>query len=598
VALKFPHEEDIDLAAIRREAALWEEIKGHPNILPIIKADVIEGQVYLASEYASDGSLQEWLTKNGGRAPSVQVAVDLTQGILAGLAHLHAKQVIHRDLKPANILLQSNTPRIADFGISRILRTTGGSASSAGTPSYMAPECFAGNRSAVSDLWAVGVIFTQLLTGQLPFPQADPVSLMNAVVNQEPEIAAGSLPPDLVAFLRRSLAKDPDQRFQSAREMSLALVNVEFANLRPARDVSTAVLPETQRAGAPTRDVPTAVLPETKSAGAPTIPDRTPPYLPPKPPPATRRSSGRSNIFDPDAVPEPGTSRGLIWAGAIALLLVLVLSAVGIVYVIRNARSTDNPNGVAPNTTAASPLLPSGVTIVLPGGVANADPDAAIFRELSVVVLVPNDDEIYANRGRVTLDELGHEIARLYGNPSRSSFQQATPPPPVYVVVGAGVSYDIFEKIRVILRERGVSQLGLVVERPDRSLGRYLIQLPAEPAGEPDISTMKPDPLTLIVRINADRSVRLNAESAGMVDDLTGLSSRLTAIFNERGNLKPFQAAAEPVYLRRVFVKADPWVKYGDLVKVIGAVKGGGADPIAIGYLFQGPSEPFDRTKL
>lgn len=566
VALKFPHEEDIDLAAIRREAALWEEIKGHPNILPIIKADVIDGQVYLASEYASDGSLQEWLTKNGGRAPSVQTAVDLTQGILAGLAHLHAKQVVHRDLKPANILLQSNTPRIADFGISRILKTTGGSASSAGTPSYMAPECFSGNRSAASDLWAVGVIFTQLLTGKLPFPQSDPVLLMNAVVNQEPELAAGSLPPDLVAFLRRALAKDPAQRFQSAREMGLALVNVEFANLRPARDV------------------PTAVLPETLPAGAPTVPDNAPPYIPPAPGPVKRPTTSRANIFDPDAAPPAGPSWGLIWAGAVALFLFLVLSLVGIIYVIRNARSTDNTNAQATNATAASPLLPTGVTIDLPGGAANADPDPAILRELSVVVLVPNDDEIYANRGRVTLDELGHEIARLYGSPARSSFQEAASSPPVYLVAGAGVSYDTFEKIRAILRERGVGQLGLVVERKDQNLGRYLIQLPADPAGGPGTSVSKPDPLTLVVMINADRRLTVNRDSTGTVDDLTELKARLTGIFSQRENLKSFQAPAEPVYLKRVFVTADPSAKYGDLVKVIDAIKSGGADPIAIGY--------------
>ncbi|MEO6390950.1 MAG: biopolymer transporter ExbD, partial [Pyrinomonadaceae bacterium] len=466
----------------------------------------------------------------------------------------------------------SNTPRIADFGISRILKTTGASASSAGTPAYMAPECFTGQRSALSDLWAVGVIFTQLLTGKLPFPQSDAVSLMNAVLTHEPEIAKAILPPDLEAFLRRALAKDPAQRYQSAREMGLALVNVEFANLRPARDVVT------------------AVLPETMPAGAPTVPDYVPPYIPPPQRPVTRRSTSRSNIFDPDAVPPAGPSRGLIWAGAVALFLFLVLSVVGIVYVVRNARSTDNGNAQATNPTAASPLLPAGVSIDLPGGLANADPDPAILRELSVVVLVPNDDEIYANRGRVTLDELGHEVARLYGNQTRSSFQQAASLPPVYLVLGAGVTYDIFEKIRAILRDRGVSQLGLVVERKDRSLGRYLIQLPAEPAGEPDVSNYKPDPLALVVMINADRRVTLNTDPAGTVDDVAGLSSRLAAILSERRNLRSFQSAPEPVYLKRVFVKTDPSVKYGDLVKVIDAVKGGGADPIAIGYRMTRPA--------
>jgi serine/threonine-protein kinase len=144
VALKLPNEEDVDLEAIRQEADVWENVKGHPNILPIIKADIFEGQIYIASEYAPDGSLSEWLKRNGGKAPSVEIAVEMTKGILAGLEHLHSKGVIHRDLKPANILLQSDTPRIADFGIARLAKsaTTANSTTSAGTPSYMAPECF------------------------------------------------------------------------------------------------------------------------------------------------------------------------------------------------------------------------------------------------------------------------------------------------------------------------------------------------------------------------------------------------------------------------------------------------------------------------
>src|SRR5205085_8138967 len=111
-------------------------------------------------------------------APSIDIAIKIMFGILDGLEHLHTRQIIHRDLKPSNLLLQGHTPRIADFGISRIIKTTSQSITIAGTYAYMAPEAFDGRRNEQTDIWAAGVIFYQMLTGRLPFPQKDPASLM------------------------------------------------------------------------------------------------------------------------------------------------------------------------------------------------------------------------------------------------------------------------------------------------------------------------------------------------------------------------------------------------------------------------------------
>lgn len=122
-ALKLPREEDIDVEAFKYEAAIWIQASGHPNVLPLIDADIYDGQVVIVSEYIADGSLAGWLKQNGGKAPSVEVACEHVVGMLAGLAHLHERRIIHRDLKPENILLQGGTPRVTDFGISRLLRT-------------------------------------------------------------------------------------------------------------------------------------------------------------------------------------------------------------------------------------------------------------------------------------------------------------------------------------------------------------------------------------------------------------------------------------------------------------------------------------------
>ncbi|MFL6373843.1 MAG: protein kinase domain-containing protein [Pyrinomonadaceae bacterium] len=222
VAIKIPADDTIEVEVVQREAAVWVSASGHPNVLPIIDADVYDDHIVIVSEFAPDGSLLDWLGRHQGKAPSIDDAVEIMLGILAGLQHLHSRGIIHRDLKPENILLQGDTPRLADFGIARVLKGTSNTAAASGTPLYMPPEAFDGKRGEHTDIWSAGVIFYQLLTGRLPFEGDGITSIMGAIVNKPPK-PIDDCPPYIWDVIEKALAKDPADRFASAAEMRKAL---------------------------------------------------------------------------------------------------------------------------------------------------------------------------------------------------------------------------------------------------------------------------------------------------------------------------------------------------------------------------------------
>ncbi|MBL8150499.1 MAG: serine/threonine protein kinase [Blastocatellia bacterium] len=231
VALKIPVESDIDLETVRQEAHLWAKASGHPNVLPIIEANIYSGRVVIASEYAPDGSLTSWIRRQPNSTASVDDAIDIMLGILAGLEHLHSKSIIHRDLKPDNILLQGNIPRLADFGIARVFKSNTQTTVIAGTPVYMSPEAFYGRRDVKTDIWSAGVIFYRLLAGRLPFMELNLTALMAAVINTVPPPLPDRVPKAVKEIVERALNKNPAHRFQSAGEMYAAIKSVRSANL-------------------------------------------------------------------------------------------------------------------------------------------------------------------------------------------------------------------------------------------------------------------------------------------------------------------------------------------------------------------------------
>jgi serine/threonine protein kinase len=224
LAVKLPHPSKINPQDIGQEARLWAQASNHPNVVPIFEAEVYDGQIVIASEYCPDGSLADWLRQHGGRRPSVDIAIDLILGILSGLEHLHRLGIVHRDIKPANVLLHQGVPRLADFGMSRLLpSTTEVPSGLAGTPAFMAPEAFDGVRSQATDIWAVGVLSYLLLTGNLPFPEREWTSVFKAIVTRDPAPLPDRVPASISSVVTLSLEKDPGRRLSSAAQMAQML---------------------------------------------------------------------------------------------------------------------------------------------------------------------------------------------------------------------------------------------------------------------------------------------------------------------------------------------------------------------------------------
>lgn len=168
--------------------------------------------------------MQKLLEKH--RIFSIADAVEIIIGILDGLAHLHNRKIIHRDLKPDNVLFQGKIPRLTDFGISRAMPIDSYSKTVMGTYWYMSPEALKKKRNAQTDIWSVGVILYQLLTGNLPFPQDELPSLITAVMYSEPEPLPNDIPLALEKVVMKALAKESSERYQTAEEMRKDLSNL------------------------------------------------------------------------------------------------------------------------------------------------------------------------------------------------------------------------------------------------------------------------------------------------------------------------------------------------------------------------------------
>lgn len=214
------------LARMHDEAQLFGTL-AHPNIAALYEYGEVQNVPFIALELLSGKTLKEHL-EAGDRFALARV-VDILCQILDALAYMHDKGVVHLDLKPANIILSADhRVKLTDFGISRLEEHPADRYDTImGTPGYMSPEQWMGQRlDRRSDLFSVGAILYELLTGVRPFPGRQLSTVMQRVLNLSPAPPSrrnAQLPPDLDAVVQQALAKQPADRFQDAQSFRLAI---------------------------------------------------------------------------------------------------------------------------------------------------------------------------------------------------------------------------------------------------------------------------------------------------------------------------------------------------------------------------------------
>ena len=229
-----------DLAAALGPDRFLREIKlaaglQHPHILPVFDSGEAAGSLWYAMPFVEGDSLRDRLAREG-ELP-VADAVGVLREIAGGLAYAHRHGIVHRDIKPENVLLSEGGALVADFGVAKALRAAAeGSGATAtglaiGTPTYMAPEQALGNPSVDhrADLYALGVVAYEMLTGQPPFAGRPPQALLAAHATETPEPVIKrrpSVPPALATLVTRLLEKHPADRPQSAEEVVRALEEI------------------------------------------------------------------------------------------------------------------------------------------------------------------------------------------------------------------------------------------------------------------------------------------------------------------------------------------------------------------------------------
>ena len=256
VALKVPHPEmEADTVLVerfRREQEIGQ-LLDHPGVVKTFNSEV-RSRLYMVIEWV-DGRLLRTILNEEGALP-VERAEKLILAICDALDYMHKRGIVHRDLKPENVMVNDRDEiKLIDFGIAMkedARRLTFVNVSSMlGTPDYIAPEQVQGKRGDQrSDMYALGVMFYEMLTGQVPFSGPNPLAVMNERLLKDPTPPRDlnpEIPPEIEEIVFRALERDPRHRYASAHEMEWDLehkeiVGTEDRGYRPPRRGAASLL--------------------------------------------------------------------------------------------------------------------------------------------------------------------------------------------------------------------------------------------------------------------------------------------------------------------------------------------------------------------
>ncbi|MEU8677487.1 protein kinase [Streptomyces sp. NPDC048560] len=346
-------EDPVSKARFTREAQSVAGLNHHAIVAVYDSGeDVVGGRTvpYIVMELVEGNTIRDLLLN--AESPPPEQALIIVSGVLEALAYSHQHGIVHRDIKPANVIItQSGAVKVMDFGIARALHGAQSTMTQTGmvmgTPQYLSPEQALGKAvDHRSDLYATGCLLYELLALRPPFTGETPLSVVYQHVQDIPvppsEVSDG-VPPELDGMVMRSLAKDPDDRFQSAEEMrGLVQYSLQMLQVQGGHTGTWNTGPVVAHEGGHTS--PMGSVGGTAAMGYPAHGDTSQgPILPPMNPDDGGYVGGQHN---------GGSGRGKMW---LFVLLALIAIGAGVAFAVNAANDGGTKKSPTPATTPASP---------------------------------------------------------------------------------------------------------------------------------------------------------------------------------------------------------------------------------------------------